>query len=360
MFNGDRLRVARQRRALTKKSLAASLGVTPRTITGWEADEYPPEEDNLRALSSLLKFPVGFFSLDDSDKTKTDAVSFRSLSSKTAGQRDAALAMCDIAKDFSIWLGDKFNLPSVDVPDLRHERPDTAAMILRHQWGLGNKPIRNLLHLLEAKGIRIFALSENCREIDACSFWANSTPFIMQNTTVNNERARFDLAHELGHLVLHRDAAPSGRQAENEANQFAAEFLMPEDSVRSNIVRYWSIEALIAKKKIWTVSVAALAYRLHKLGLISDWHFKSLNIEMVNRGYKKDEPNPSAKEQSKVLQVVADRLREIRMPFSYIANQMCVPEAEVRGFFDGLTISAVEGGSGKFSSSNKAHLRLVQ
>ncbi|MFV1849527.1 MAG: ImmA/IrrE family metallo-endopeptidase [Porticoccaceae bacterium] len=360
MFNGDRLRVARQRRALTKKSLAASLDVTPRTITGWEADEYPPEEDNLRALAELLKFPVGFFSLDDSDKTKTDAVSFRSLSSKTAGQRDATLAMCDIAKDFAIWLEDKFNLPMVDVPDLRHESPRTAAMILRHQWGLGNKPIRNLLHLLEAKGIRVFALSENCREIDACSFWSNYTPFIMQNTTVNNERARFDLAHELGHLVLHRDAAPSGRQAENEANQFAAEFLMPEDSVRSIIVRYWSMEALIDKKKVWTVSLAALAYRLHKLGLISDWHFKSLNIEMVNRGYKKDEPNPSPKEQSKVLQVVADRLREIGMPFSYIANQMCIPEAEVKGFFDGMTLIPVEGKSGSVVNGGMSHLRVVQ
>ena len=99
MFNGDRLRVARQRRAMTKKSLAEKLNVTPRAKTGWENDEYPTENDSLRKIENVLGFSRTFFALEDTAKTPSDAVSFRSLSSKTAKQRDAALAMCDIAKD---------------------------------------------------------------------------------------------------------------------------------------------------------------------------------------------------------------------------------------------------------------------
>ena len=76
-MNGDRLRVARQRRAMTKKSLAEAMSVSPRTITGWEADEYPPDEDHLQKLSNVLGFPVSFFELDETARTPTAAVSSR-------------------------------------------------------------------------------------------------------------------------------------------------------------------------------------------------------------------------------------------------------------------------------------------
>lgn len=361
MFNGDRLRVARQRRALTKKSLAAAVSVTPRTITGWEADEYPPDPDNLHLLSEVLVFPISFFELDDTAKTPTEAVSFRSLSKKTAGQRDAVIAMCDIAKDVTVWINERFDVPALAVPDLRGEDPVIAATLLRQEWGLGNRPVKNLLHLVEAKGVRVFSLAENCREIDACSYWSNDVSFILLNTEMSNERSRFDMAHELGHLVLHKHAAPSGRTAENEANAFASEFLMPEDSVRANRANYWSVPSLIQKKRLWNVSVSALVYRVHQLGFMSDWHFKSLNIELRRRGFKDKEPEGSPKEQSSVLEFVLERMREKGITLQFAANEMSIPESELRGLLYGIAKVSVEGmASPEGTRQTGAHLRIVK
>ncbi|TCT37277.1 Zn-dependent peptidase ImmA (M78 family) [Martelella mediterranea] len=353
--------MARQRRALTKKSLASALSVAPRAVTGWEADEYPPDPEKVAAISRVLGFPTSFFELDDTSKTPEGAVSFRSLTKKTAGQRDAALSMCDIAKDVTDWINDRFDVPKPVLPDMRDEAPYIAASLLRQEWGLGNKPIKNLLHLLEAKGVRVFSLAENCREIDACSFWSNNVPFVLLNTDMSSERMRFDMAHELGHLVLHKHAAPMGRLAENEANAFASELLMPEQSVRANRASNWSIPVLVQRKKIWNVSVSALAYRVHQLGLMSEWHFKSLNIEMRRRGYKTSEPESSPREQSKVLEIVLQRLRELGMPLKFAANQMALPESELRGLFYGIAKVAVEGMADlEQQRGSSAHLRIIK
>lgn len=360
-MNGDRLRVARQRRAMTKKSLAEAISVAPRTITGWEADEYPPDERKLRKISEVLGFPVSFFELDDTARTVTEAVSFRSLTKKTAGQRDAVLAMCDIAKDVTEWINARFGVPAPALPDLRDEDPTVAAILLRQEWGLGNRPVKNMIHLLENKGVRVFSLAENCREIDACSYWSDGIPFVLLNTEVSNERCRFDMAHELGHLVLHKHAAPSGRIAENEANAFASEFLMPEASVRANRANYWSIETLIQRKKLWNVSVSALAYRVHQLGLMSDWHFKSLNIEMRRRGFKTKEPHGSPKEQSEIWEAVLKRMREKNISLRFAANEISIPEAELRGLLYGLAKVSFEGLSEGMSERRaKGHLRVVK
>tara|TARA_R110000744_G_scaffold266431_1_gene380452 strand:- start:593 stop:1678 length:1086 start_codon:yes stop_codon:yes gene_type:complete len=361
VFTGDRLRVARQRRALTKKSLAEQIGVAPRAITGWEADEYPPEPHNVAKIVSVLGFPVSFFKKDETSQTPSGAISFRSLTTKTAAQRDAVLAMCDIAKDVTSWMDTRFGLPEPDLPDLSDEEPSVAALLVRQEWGMGNKPIKNLLSLLEAKGVRVFALPDNCREIDACSFWSDDLPFVLLNTEKSSERSRFDMAHELGHLILHKRGAPSGRQAETEANAFASEFLMPEPSVQANRARNWSIGTLIQKKKIWNVSVSALAYRLHKLGFMSDWHFKSLNIEMQRRGFKKVEPDSSPHEQSKVFEHVLARLREKRVSLRFAANEISIPESELRGLIYGLAKVSFEGSTNKdVSTKPGSHLTVIK
>lgn len=125
--------------------------------------------------------------------------------------------------------------------------------------GFGHKPVKNMVHLVEAKGARVFSLVENCRQIDACSFWSNGTPFCLINPAVSNERLRFDLAHELAHLALHRHASKTGRDAEREANRFASEFLMPKESIQEHRPIRMTLPALISTKQIWKVSVSALA-----------------------------------------------------------------------------------------------------
>jgi Zn-dependent peptidase ImmA (M78 family)/DNA-binding XRE family transcriptional regulator len=359
MFNHDRLRIARQRRAMTKKTLAEKLKVSARTVTGWEAGEYPPEPRKQRLLAEVLRFPVSFFELDDSAKVGIDAVSFRSLSTKTAGQRDAVKAMCDLAMDVSAWISARAELPAPAIPDMRGEDPAQVARMLRRQWGLGVQPVKNMLHLLEAKGVRVLALPETFREIDACSFWCGPTPVVLLNTEVSNERMRFDMAHELLHLVAHRHSSPFGKSAEDEANAFAREFLMPAEGIQAQRVRAWTLETLLIKKQLWNVSVSALAYRLHSLRLLSEWHFKSLNIEMQRRGYKDKEPFGTPHEQSRILELLLARMREKGMPLRFVANQLRLPVEELRGFFAGLARVSIEG-LGESEEGPRATLRVVK
>jgi len=79
--------------------------------------------------------------------------------------------------------------------------PEEAAVTLRRLWGLGNAPIPNMIHLLESKGIRVFSLAEETREVDAFCTWYESKPFTFLNTIKSAERSRFEAAHELGHLM---------------------------------------------------------------------------------------------------------------------------------------------------------------
>jgi transcriptional regulator with XRE-family HTH domain len=171
MFNPRRLTLARRRRGLSEKQLAAAICVTTRALTAYEAGEYPPANDVLSRIARVLEFPLAFFSGDDLEEPDPKGASFRSMKRMTAAQRHSALAAGAIALELSKWVDKKFKLPAPDLPDLSGEEPEAAAAILRQEWGLGELSIRNMVHLLEAKGVRVFSLLENTREIDAFSLW---------------------------------------------------------------------------------------------------------------------------------------------------------------------------------------------
>src|SRR5205807_7739990 len=206
-----------------------------------------------------------------------------------------------IALHLNQWLEKRFELPQSQLPDLSRERsPEAAADSLRRYWGIGELAIRNMIHLLEAKGVRVFSLAIDAREVDAFSMWKDTTPFIFLNSNKSSEHSRFDAAHELGHLVLHRHAAPQGREAEKEADMFASAFLMPRSSVIANAPRFSTLPDLIRTKRIWMTSVAALNYRLHSVGMISDWHYRTLCIQIAKNG-RANEPNEAPRETSQIL-----------------------------------------------------------
>ena len=144
----------------------------------------------------------------------------------------------------SKYVEDRFSRPPPNLIDLSHETdPELAASFLRQSLGQGEKPISDLLGLLETNGVRIFSLSENTASVNAFSFWRDNLPFIFLNNFKTAESSIFDTAHELGHLVMHKQGEPKGmRSTEREANAFASAFLMPENDVRARIARPISVE----------------------------------------------------------------------------------------------------------------------
>lgn len=357
MFTPGRLSLARKRRRLTKKGLAKSLGVAPHTILRYESGAICPPDNVVAELARILEFPVDFFYEEEVDVPSEDAVSFRSLSSMSARERDAALAAGTFAFVFTDWVDNRFNLPEPDLIDLYFEGPETAARSLRQKWELGERPIGNMIHLLEAKGVCVFSLAENTRRVDAFSSWREDRPYIFLNMQKTVERSRFDAAHELGHLVLHRHGGPRGRESEDQANRFAGEFLMPSADVMAKIPRVLRLNQIIQAKKRWGVSVQALTYRLHRLGITTDWQNRTFCIQLTKHGYRDAEPNGIKREQSLVWQKVLTALWNERITKSDIAKELHLPESEIENLL--FSITTISDPDNTNSQTNSVDLKLV-
>jgi Zn-dependent peptidase ImmA (M78 family)/DNA-binding XRE family transcriptional regulator len=337
MFNPSRLTLARKRRRLTGEGLAKLIGVTPVSMSRFEQGINGPAPETLDAIVRVLKFPKKFFFGKDIDSPSQEAVSFRSLTSMTAKERDAALSAGSFAYLLSDWVAERFNLPKVNLIDLSYEgNPKKAALSMRQYWALGQQPISSMVKLLESKGVMVFSLSENTKNVDAFSCWRNDTPYVFLNTLKSTEHGRFDAAHELGHLVLHKHGGPHQKAAEYEANTFASCFLMPEADIRSMVSYVTSINQLIQIKKRWGVSIAALVYRLHKIGLLTDFKYRSLYIQINKMGYRTKEPNGLPREESVIWKKVFMELWTDRITKSHVADDLHIPFEEIENLVFGL------------------------
>lgn len=337
---------------MTVSALAKLLGLDRRSVTAYESGETVPMKERLTMIAKTLRFPETFFYGDDLELPNADGVSFRSMARMSAAQRASALAAGAIAEQLDTWIDERFVLPSPNVPDLsKYGEPEAAADALRQIWALGALPIKNVIHLLESKGVRVYSLSIDARELDAFSLWRGDTPFVFLNTMKSAEHSRMDAAHELGHLVLHRHGAPLGPEAEREANAFASAFLMPRSTVSAAVVGFPSLDSLIKLKKNWTVSVAALAFRLHSIGAISDWHYRSLFVQISSRGFRTQEPDEAPRERSQILAKVFAALREDSVGRTEIARQLRIHGDELEHLCFGLALTMVPSDSDIRTSS---------
>lgn len=344
LIEETRLEFARLRRGLKKSELAKEAGISYRTLTGLGKDLHEPTEETIQGLESALGFSRSFFEGDPMELPGVEAVSFRSLSRMSAETRDMARSAGALGECVIEWMEKRFGLPPTDLPDLRNAEPEQAARELRAEWNLSDRPIKNLLGRAEAKGVRVFSLEENSLDVDAFCFWRDSTPLVFLNTMKSAEHSRFDLAHELGHLVLHREGEKQGKAVEKEANSFASAFLMPASDIAVNAPRNPTMKALIRAKKRWGVSLVALIYRMHDRGLISDWQYRQLMIEAAEAGYKTQEPEPMDHEVSMLLTKVHNAMRTDGLSLKNISDDLRVPEEEIKKLFLRLALVPIDGG----------------
>jgi len=343
MFNSTRFKLARQRKKLSGKSLADKARVSAVTVSKIE-NGHQADDATIDALIAALGYPREFFFLDEPEVIEAETVSFRSLKRMSAAERDASLAAGSLGVALYEWIGERFNLPQTDLIDLSKERnrPENAARLLRQHWNLGDRPIGHMLKLLESKGIRVLSLSESTKNVDAYSFWRGGHPYVFLNQQKTAERSVFDSAHELAHLVLHHHTgARFEKGAEYQADRFASAFLMPEADILAHVSHIFTPSQIIGAKKRWRVAAMALAYRLHKMSLLSDWNYRSLCIELGTLGYRSGEPQGIERETSTVLAKVFTALWSKRLTKADIANDLAVPQEEVEALVFGLTGSIV-------------------
>ena len=339
-FTPERLGLARRRRGLTRAALEEACGIPRSSLVSYEMDKRTPKPEAVARLAKALDFPEAFFYGPRLDEQSFDGVSFRAHSRLSVSQREQALAAGALALALSDWVADRFDIPAPDIPTYTGIDPEVAVGSVRSEWGLGELPIGNVIHLLEAHGVRVFSLAEESRRLDAFSFWRRGIPYVFLNCMKSTERTRMDAAHELGHLVLHARGKAAGREAENQASAFASAFLMPKGSVLANAPGNGTLQQLVQAKRRWKVSVAALVYRMHKIGLLTDWRYHRLFIEMGREGYRTVEPDSGLGESSQVLTKVFAGLRGKGWSMSRVAKELLITTEELNTLVFGLVLAS--------------------
>ena len=313
LFAPERLTLARQLEGLRKSELAAQIGKSSTALAAWESGAKRPTPANVAELAMSLGVAPDFFSPRGAPRQHDTAVPhFRSLRSTSQRARDQAFAFGLLAVDIAEAVEKHVEFPAVNIPsfevsfDDEPDAPEEAARRLRREWGLDAGPLKHLVRLLESHGVLVVFSPPQTSAVDAYSFESTERPVVVLNPAKRDYyRQRFDVAHELGHLVMHRDAEPGGRVVEDQANRFAAELLMPADELRPLLptamnARAW--DTLGALKEQWGVSIQALLFRARRLGSISDVTYRNAVITLTQRGWRRQEPGLiSATEQPSML-----------------------------------------------------------
>lgn len=345
MLSPSRLAIARKRQGWTMARLAERTGLSTRSISLYENGHQEPSEETLRQLAMALQVSPDFLSGSDLDEIPVDAVSFRALSKMTARQRDRALGAGRIALLINDWIDARFELPEADIPTLTGYDPESAAQVVRARWGLGERPVANVLHLLEAHGVRIFSLTADNNQLDAYSLYWQGQPFIFLSTAKSGERGRFDAAHELGHLVLHGEHLVPNRPAtEAEANRFASAFLMPRAGVLAQGLHDATPARILQAKQVWKVAAMALTHRLFELSLLTDWGYRAACVQLSQWGYRRTEPKGIPRESSQLLDKVLRSMREKGETLGTVAAAVGIRAEELQTHFFGLALTALPGG----------------
>lgn len=306
-FNGNRLKQARLYNGLTVEELAKKINISAQAESQYEIGKILPQFDKIIEFSKILNFPVQYFLQDYDFNIQSGSSYFRSLMKTQKKYRTEQKTKVEFLAKLYTILEEYIDFPFLDLPqisiDEEYESPEEAAQALREHWKLGDKPITNLLRLLEAHGIIVTTFDVDTEDIDAFSqfFEKDGKSFFIIAYSSNKQsaaRINFDLAHELGHIMLHSwsdDSENMDRETfkrkENEANRFASAFLLPETSFKQDVRFYpTNLDRYIELKKKWRVSIGAMLYRACYLAVITQSQYQYLIRIMNAKNIRKQEP----------------------------------------------------------------------
>lgn len=331
-FEPTRLTLAMRKRGVTQRQLAEMCNVSSQFISQVEKGRDRPTPERIDQFAEVLSFQSRFFFGPPLDLIPQDAVSFRASASMTSPIRQMGLGTADLAVSvIEPELNDRYVLPKVDVPDMSNYEPEEAANLLRIRWKLGWEPIQNMVHLAESKGISVYWLDNDSPSLDAVSLWRDKKPFaLLSSHKQAGDRARFDLAHELGHLVLHRrNGTLIGRDVEKEADQFAGAFLLPSDAFLRECPQEVDFHELYRLKLRWKVSVAAMIMRAHGLGLFTDVQRRNAFQRMNATGTLAQEKAAFQRERSKLHPMIFEALAGRRLTPEDFATSLSLDIAQI-------------------------------
>ena len=304
-INCERLKEARLFRKMTMAELAQIVGINKQSISQFENHKNSPEPMTLRKIADALRFPYSFFVEADPTSTIGNTY-FRALySSKKKNLVAQQVKAKYLAKIYSV-LSSKVKFKPLNLPNFSQNKTmsiEEIAMCTRQYWNLGETPIANMVSVLERNGIIVGEFATESREIDAFYQYYEEgdcpTYCVVLGTDKKSfYRRQFNCAHELGHILLHERYSDLNeidreefREREDEANAFAAAFLLPAKAFGNDVAVYPNrLGHYIELKKKWNVSIMAMIMRAYSLGYLSSNQYSYLMRQMSARGYRQIEP----------------------------------------------------------------------
>ena len=331
MINGERILQAREIRGLTQTELARDIGVSQSRVARAERGG-ADLSDKVHLLAMKTGFPVAFFYRDGAPDFPLGSLLFRSNTSLTKEMRARLRQKARLSFEIAVNMAKQFK--SIDVHIQRiSESPAVSAEVTRAALGLSpDTPITHLVNKLENAGILVLALPDEVPDHDAFSLWAEGlhrTPVIVVTGGKPGDRLRFSVAHELGHLAMHRTTFGGLAAYEREADQFASEFLMPRAAMLRELTEPVTLSSLATLKARWGVSIQALIMRALHLGIINENRRKHLLKLLATRYGRKNEPVVIPPEKPRLFRQMAEALYGVPIDVHRLAADLAAPSRTV-------------------------------
>lgn len=297
---GDRVRQARLAAGLTLDDVARRLteqgaSITRAGLSKYELNKSTPAASFLLKLANILAVPSSYFL--EEPPVVVSWIAFRQHTRLRSRQQAQIRAYATRVAESQVWLQSKL-YPSetpglITRPAESFDDAEATAMKLRQDWKLGDAPIESVTQSAEAHGVVVVRWQSHHGQFDGLVGWINERiPIVVAGNGVSEDRWRYNLAHELGHLILE----PVGPMAEHEealAHRFAGAFLAPASAVRRELGtrrRHLSLQELGLLKRKYGLSMQAWSRRAYNLQIIDEGHFNSLCRELSRRRWRKEEP----------------------------------------------------------------------
>jgi len=292
---GERLEMARKMRGMSQQDLGDQVGVSRMSISKYENNQSVPGSQYLLKLAQALGIKVEYLLRPVEVHLSAPAFRKRAALSKKGEMKILHQTQDWVERYLQVealfGIDSKFETPDIDTNVQQMEDIEQITIRLRENWQLGLDPIDNMMEMLEERGIKVWAFNQEADHFDAVVMWANEqAPVFVVKDGISGDRQRYNLAHELGHLILRIN---EGLDEEKAAHRFAGAFLVPEPKVYEELGRFRqhiSYEELNLLKHKYGLSMQAWTYRAKDLGVISESKMRSMFIDFSKRGWREKEP----------------------------------------------------------------------
>jgi Zn-dependent peptidase ImmA (M78 family)/transcriptional regulator with XRE-family HTH domain len=337
-INPEMIVLARESRGMTQGELAESIGVSQGKVSKYEHGLLQVSEDDLEKISKVLGYTIEFFFQIDKVYGLGHSMLFHRqrqdvpvlVQKRIQGEVNISRMQVERLL-LSAEVESEFRIEPIDL-ELHGGEVEQIAGLVRDSWRLPIGPVQNMTQVIEAAGGVILKKDFGSNGVDAAHLWVpGQPPMFFMNSRVPTDRYRWNLAHELGHAVMHRYPTDD---IEREAHRFAAEFLMPAADMDHHLTGL-TLEKAARLKIHWKVSMASIIKRAADLRKISERQYRSLFTKLSAAGYRTNEPITLEAEEPQLIPQLIDLYRQ---SFGYS------PEDMRRLFFErDSTVAGVAG-----------------